>query len=366
MEVIDEGGFGCIIKPALKCKNQKSHKSNMISKLQLSKYSDYEMRQILKIKNMCKKIPNCNNYSIIEATSCVPIIPKNMKNKTRCALLEEKLVSSYLSSTKGKSLKTLKPKKGKTGLKAITLPYKGVNLHVHILNNVDYSNTASFIEINNSIIDLYQNFIMILNKNNFYHNDIKTLNILVDNDHKYRLIDWGIANKIIFTHTFIFNKPYMYILLSNYFLDKIDDLKKKGDLKYENVKKLIINYLELIKIKTDSNYIYTKEILEFLFPNIAGTKEAINPILLECFIQISLRFESSKKWVEIYMNNLDITSVAIMYADILCAMAMKKQLHLNLQQGIISFYNKYVIECYTIINPDDFITDLNKLNLLVV
>jgi hypothetical protein len=59
------------------------------------------------------------------------------------------------------------------------MPYMGINLHKYILNNIDFHHNESFINLNNSIIELYTNAIRILNNNNFYHNDIKTANILI-------------------------------------------------------------------------------------------------------------------------------------------------------------------------------------------
>ena len=49
-EVIASGGFGCIFKPALKCKDSKKRKDG-VSKMSIKKYSSQEMTEILHIKN---------------------------------------------------------------------------------------------------------------------------------------------------------------------------------------------------------------------------------------------------------------------------------------------------------------------------
>jgi serine/threonine protein kinase len=365
MEVIDEGGFGCVIQPPLSCQKGPKPSPSMISKLQPTKYATYEMKQINKVKAVCKKIPNCNNYAVLDVKKCKPALAPNAFKKTKCSLLEEGLTKvSYVDSA-SKKKKTVKNSAiKKRALSIINMPHMGVNLHRYILNNVDFKRADAFGNINRKIIDLYQNFIMLLNNSRIYHNDIKTLNILVDKSEQYRLIDWGIANHIVFSHRFIFNKPYMYILLSSYFLDKIGEMKKRGPLKKDEVEALIVQYAELIKINKSSDYLYTKEILEFLYPEFkeGHGMQTINPVLRECLVQTAMRFQSAKEWVEIYIHNIDIAGVAIMYPDILCAMGMKHASSTKLHQAILDFYRKYVLECYTKINPAEFIESLKSLN----
>lgn len=375
MEVIDEGGFGCIIKPPLRCRKGPAPKPTMISKLQPNKYANYEMKQIHKVKAICRKIPNCDDFAVLDVNKCHPLLQPSKLNKTKCSLLEERLTKeSYMVDGTKRRRKTVKKgDHGKTDLSIINMPYMGINLHRYIISNVDFKRPGAFEQINNSIISLYQNFIRPLNKNRVYHNDIKTLNILVGKDGHYRLIDWGIANNIVFSHRFIFNKPYMYILLSNYFIDKIQELKKKsgGVLNKSEVESAIVQYAELIKLNKSSDYLYTREILEFLYPKSdipsqGHGYEIITPVLKDCLVKTAMRFTSLKEWTDIYVHNIDIVGVALMYPDILCAMAMKHVNNLKLRDAIIQLYNKYVLECYEKINPEEFINDLNKLNLQVI
>ena len=53
---------------------------------------------------------------------------------------------------------------------------------------------AMFNNLNNSLIDLLENGIKVLNDINIYHCDIKAQNLTFNlNDNKIRLIDWGLA-----------------------------------------------------------------------------------------------------------------------------------------------------------------------------
>jgi hypothetical protein len=367
MQVIDEGGYGCVIQPPLNCKNKPPTKKSMISKIQTVKHTQYEMQQINKIKRLCHKhkITNCHDYMATDIQLCDPIIPKSLYNTSKCSLLEEGLhVSSILSKQKSIKFKQNKTKKSK--FKILNIPFLGTNLQRYLLHNANFQEPHMFVDINNSIIRLYQNFIRLLNQNNFYHNDIKSLNIMVDKHGTFRLIDWGISNKFLFRPIFIFNKPFNYILLSSFFIEKIEELKKKGPLKYMSVHLLVTQYLELIKIKQEINYIAVKELLEFMFPHRVGHREDINPVLVECLVQFAMKYKTKSQWIDIYMHNLDISGVALLYPDILCAISMQKQLSIKLFDGIVAFFTKYILEAYEKINTHNFIQDLNNLNLLVV
>ena len=324
------------------------------------------MEQIMQVKQLCKKkIHNCKDYVETDVKMCDPILSENTKAKSKCTILKNKLIYSSSSHSK-KNSHSQSHKTKKIQLKVINMPNLGINLHRYLGNKANFKNPQTFVDINNSIIQLYQKFILPLNKNNFYHNDIKALNIMLDNTGNYRLIDFGLSNQIIFSFLFDFNKPFNYILLTDYFLDQIDHLKKQGSLQYDSVKQLILYYLELIKAKQDSNYIYTKEILEFMFPNQVGKNDEINPVLVDSLVHFAMKYKSRDKTKQIYIHNLDITGVALIYPDIICVMSMKKHLSMKLFHGIVAFYTKYVLHAYDKINHDEFIQDLNNLNLLVV
>jgi hypothetical protein len=77
-------------------------------------------------------------------------------------------------------------------------------------------------------------------------------------------------------------------------------------------------------------------------------------------------FKSYKDWLEIYVNNLDICGVAIMYSDILCAIYIHNANFPKLIEGLYYIFEKYVLKGYVKINSNEFIDDLKKLNLLLV
>lgn len=69
------GGFSCVFKPQLRCKNktikiQKGEKG--ISKLLFKKYAEIEMENIQRFYNATKKYQGRINIFFLQAQKCVP------------------------------------------------------------------------------------------------------------------------------------------------------------------------------------------------------------------------------------------------------------------------------------------------------
>jgi hypothetical protein len=61
------GGFGCLFKPALKCKNSLNYDSaNMVTKLMTKRHAKDEYRQVTKFKSILDHIPNYRNYFLVD------------------------------------------------------------------------------------------------------------------------------------------------------------------------------------------------------------------------------------------------------------------------------------------------------------
>jgi hypothetical protein len=63
-EALTSGGFGCIFKPALKCKNTKK-RTDGVSKMSIEKYGKEEITEIQNIKDRLKSIKNYDKYYFI-------------------------------------------------------------------------------------------------------------------------------------------------------------------------------------------------------------------------------------------------------------------------------------------------------------
>ena len=64
-KVIGSGCFGCVFKPALKCKDS-NQRTDGISKMLLNKDAKDEWDEITKVKLIISKIPNNDKYFLIQ------------------------------------------------------------------------------------------------------------------------------------------------------------------------------------------------------------------------------------------------------------------------------------------------------------
>lgn len=132
------------------------------------------------------------------------------------------------------------------------------------IDKIDFSQK----EFNKMINDIYES-LLILQKNNFMHNDIKADNIIYCHN-KYKLIDWELAYSVKHRYksffkgsggNFLFNHPYKFYKLGiplfiynffNYIFKKIDNKSNSWIYKLKSFE--IMNN----KIKESVNYLINK------------------------------------------------------------------------------------------------------------
>ena len=270
-KVIASGGFGCVFNPALKCEGSTSRGKNRISKLLTKKHALAEYDEIQKFKKKLYKIPNYQNYFLIDDFNiCKPAkLDKSdlVSFKTKCsALPKDKITQENINTSLDKVF-------------ALNMPNGGLPVDEFLLKNNSYKN---IVKLNNTLIKLLNNGIIPMNKNNIYHCDIKDSNILIDNTSnlKARLIDWGLSSEYVadieqpFPKTwrnrpFQFNVPFSIIIFSDLFFDKYSKyIKEGGKLTHENLKPFVIEYIYLwLKERGSGHYSYINNIMFMLFSN---------------------------------------------------------------------------------------------------
>jgi hypothetical protein len=184
--VIASGGFGCIFNPALKCKN-KTHKNiNLVSKLMKIKNAKKEFKEITKFKPILQKIPNYQNYFLIEGFSlCQPdtILNTDIQNfNKKCSALKkidinENNINKHLNK-----------------LLALNMPFGGISVDNFIEKNATNIHIMKY--LNKCLIELLEKGIIPMNSLGVFHCDLKSSNILVNekNDKLYtKIIDWGLS-----------------------------------------------------------------------------------------------------------------------------------------------------------------------------
>ena len=371
-EAIAAGGYGCVFKPPIKCKNATvPYEPTGVSKLMIDDAADNEMNEIKKIKPIISTIPNNQRYFLVDQINvCNPgKLTNNDKRNfdTKC----------YNMGRRGVTAKNVNAKL--SDLKIINIPYGGVDLESYQDQRIEYADAASlsyilkktyketlnksFAYTNYALIDLLKNGIVEMNKRGLYHCDIKAGNILRDgklkDEHpKVRLIDWGLATIYKHDDEYIpsmvsviqFNVPFSNILFNHNErieiedeLDKIKntfasstaanrELGKRAIMRTAAIQLLAKTFEEegeghRAYIREDFNKIY-KPLLNHVRPKISLTNSLEytfnNDIIIDYLAEVlyyyvvknkwgNYKFMTKKYFEEVYSKNVDIWGFLMSY-----------------------------------------------------
>ena len=192
-KLINQGGFGCIYYPGIKC-NGSTEKKTFISKLQINDYTSFNEVQI---GNIIKSIPNYKRFFSPIIDYC----------KINVSEMDDHLLEKC---------NTLH---NNTNLVLMKLNYiKNDNFYDFLKNKNDFS-------LYSTLIDKYLfllHSVELLNNKNIIHFDLKDENILLNSKNKNPIIiDFGISlNMNVFTMDNI--EDFFYVYAPEYYLWSFD------------------------------------------------------------------------------------------------------------------------------------------------
>ena len=242
-EALVSGGFGCIFKPALKCKNSKKRTTG-VSKMSIEKYGKQELLEIQKIKDRLKNIKDYDKHYLLDITMCQPDVLTDDDKKNfdeKCFALTRFNVNASNVNNKLNSLTIL------------NMPNAGIDLRDWLLKDKKITKEKIFL-LNELVMRLLREAVRPMNERGVIHNDLKDSNIMVDKSLNARIIDWGLAavvknNKVpdeILNRPLQFNTPFSSMILSkdfkinyNIFLERVKD----GSVLFNktNIRNYIVN-----------------------------------------------------------------------------------------------------------------------------
>ena len=384
-KVLSSGGFGCIFRPALKCKNKERIDKN-ITKLMKKSYAETEYNDVVKYLPELQKIPNYSKYFLVSGfTTCIP----------------DKLSESDLDNfdEKCSALKKMGIKKDNINdnlkkLMSINMPYGGVDVGDYINKNeknLDYNN---LILLNNSLIELINNGIVPMNKINIYHCDVKESNILVNNELETKLIDWGLSTTyknekkiphVLSNRPFQYNVPFSIILFNEFFNEKYKEfLKKNQDPSYIEIRSFVINYvIEWIEkrgpghLKT-LNTIFKKLFEEEVLNVDANFREQLIEFtftfyfIFEYISKILHKYTKNNKleimeyFSDVFLKNIDVWGFVMTYIPIVDFLYEKCEGKIDkLNENEINIYKKLREIMLLIVEANTTPIDINKLTKLL-
>jgi serine/threonine protein kinase len=214
------------------------------------------------------------------------------------------------------------------------------------LDNFIYRHSAyeEIIEINKSMIQLYVNGIIPMNKLNIYHSDIKDSNVLIsrkkDHSLQAKLIDWGLA--VIYNpkkdedlpenwknRPLQFNVPFSIIIFSNKFEEKYSNFLNKSNGKITRAKLMpfVLNYItEWNEIRGLGHFKYITHIFFMFFEknhpqeknnNIFFEKTYTLPYITNYIVKILLAFNPKEYLNTIFVKNVDVWGLMMTYYPIM-------------------------------------------------
>jgi len=392
-KVLGSGGFGCIFRPALKCKNRTASKttSEQITKLMKKKYALKEKMEVLKFQKILKNIPNYSNYFLVDGFSLcepAPLSSEDLENfDEKCSALKKMDLDK----------ENINRRESLMQLSALNMPYGGVDVSKFI--DEHWYNAKKMGELNNSMIQLLDNGIVPMNEAGVFHCDLKSSNILTreeDDVLRTRLIDWGLSTtyqpgqaipKVLTNRPFQYNVPFSNILFTSLFTKMYKSfLAKHPNPDYYTLRTFVINYvLEWVEergpghLKTMNNIFknlfeqdlknmedsFRGEIIEYDF-TFYFIFEYITKILV-AFTKNG-KFDSDAYLSQVFLKNIDVWGFVVSYVpiveDVLGAHKKLTTVQFNIIAKIKELMLLLIDASDKPINVTSLIEKLNELNLL--
>ncbi len=388
-KVIASGGFGCVFKPAIKCKGQKRNEKD-VTKLMKIKYAKSEYKGIQKYKEMLDGIPNYSDYFLVDGFSiCEPdkLDEEDLQkfDKKCSALKKMKITSSNVNSNLDK-------------LRSLNMPYGGVDVGDYIeTTRMDYKKLS---KMNISLIELLKKGILPMNEKGIYHCDVKDSNILVqetnEGELKTRLIDWGLSTafkdknsipKPLTKRPFQFNVPFSVVLFNETFTKMHGEfLKKHKSPTYFETREFVINYvITWINERGPGHLKSLNNIFKALFERgLINIEKQFKEDIIEfeytfyfIFEYISYvifkftrdgKFDKMEYFSQVFLKNLDVWGLTMAYLPILEYLENYYDDLCECEMEIIDKIKSavlYVIECsYVPIDVDILANKLEELSPL--
>ena len=336
--VLASGGFGCVFSPALLCKGQTKRKRHTISKLMTERHALEEYRDISKIRDRLKSIPNYKDFFLVDDISvCTPkpLAASDLSNfKNKCtALPKDDITVDNINDSLDRLL-------------SLNIPNGGIDIDDYIFKNGAFN---KLLNLNTKLINLLNNGILPMNKHNIYHCDIKGTNILIDPSLKTRLIDWGLCAQYKpfeqdtipntwYNRPLQYNVPFSVILFTNTFKEKYKDFIASGGKFERNELRIFVwDYIqEWKKIRGIGHYRVINDIMYMLFSNDLKINQSLKwnviekkytiPYIVNYLVEVLIHYKQTNSDVgydfkpylnEVFVNIVDIWGFLSTYTTII-------------------------------------------------
>lgn len=339
-KVVGSGGFGCVFRPALKCKGKPRTAKKMISKMMTTKHAKAEYEEINKYKRILKTIPNYNRHFLLnDITICEPdaLTRADLKKFNRkCHALEDDYVAETINSSMNGKLQIL------------NIPDGGMDLKKY-MTKIGY---AELPVVSNKLLVLLVGGVVEMNKKNVLHADLKDSNILMD-ENGATIIDWGLSTTYtlksipdkLMNRSLFYNLPFSGILFNNLFNEMYSHfLSTNPIISNQTIRIFVESFVkEWFDYRGKGHYSIVKRIFGYLFvSDIIDTDKIAMDYIVSYLSAIIVEFEDNGKinllkyFNNVYRHIIDIWGFLTIYLSILELLAENYK---NLNKPELTLYD---------------------------
>ena len=323
-KVIGSGGFGCVFRPALKCKGKERTTKKMVSKLMVSKYAESEYDEIVEFKSLLKSIPNYEKHFLLnDITICQPdtLSPSDLRYfNNKCHALEDEYSAETINSN------------AKTKLKVLTIPDGGEDLK-HYMDSIGYKELPA---VNDKLIYLLVGGIVEMNKKHVLHADLKDSNIMM-NTERATIIDWGLSTSYttaqipdrLKNRSIYYNLPFSGIIFNTLFDEMYLQFLHTADKiqTHQTTRVFVGQYVEAwFNYRGEGHYSLIKRLVGCLFVDSLisiDTEEVAMNLIVDYIVAILMKytkkhkFNKHKYFMDVYRHIIDIWGFMTVYLSVL-------------------------------------------------
>jgi tRNA A-37 threonylcarbamoyl transferase component Bud32 len=190
-----KGGFGCVFKPALGCKNSDTPpRANYVSKLIENSNGKREYMYIYHIKKKLEHLPvSIKRYFLLDNINMCEPKPLSEQDKVKIENVCDDILTKVSDTNTNISITSETINRNLHKFKIINMPELSLTLRDYIKKTV--LSSTELIMINNIIIQYLTVVIPSMYKNNVVHGDIKGENMMFNkyDNNTLVLIDWGLS-----------------------------------------------------------------------------------------------------------------------------------------------------------------------------
>ena len=349
-----KGGFGCIFKPALNCKDSELNTPpNYVSKLIEARHGKREYMYINNIKKRLEHLPaNVKKYFLLDNINMCEPKPLTEHDKVKIEKVCDYILTDNTDKTTQEPINSQNINNNLDKFKIINMPELSISLSNYIKKS-DLT-PIELVNLNNNIIEYLTIVIPALYKNGVVHGDIKPDNLMfnMSDNNTLVVIDWGLSYVLdsdrknvpeaLYTLGTQWHHPFSSFLFKKHVTEKYDTflqkLKKEGikvtrdslrGFAMSEYKKFMTDHEKQYKFLNDTFMtVYGEELAKKLKQ--VGRRDIENYMynmiinyIVEYIIDVlvtytvNYKLEMGRYFYEVYLMNADTWGIMSIYSELI-------------------------------------------------